>query len=662
MDSRFSRIKYLFLGTIFLLMGHVSARSDTWDALLDRYVITEREIETAGIYKLSDLFLLIHPSYVSTTDGYTWQLSMVGLSSFQHQQWKIMIDGMTLNVTAMGIKNINMLPVSISQIDSVEIVTTPQIYEGTFIQNGVIHIHTKKPEPGTHFLSTLSMGNETKDPGPYRYTDMATPNVDKLGRDVTGNLSYGKNSDSFTIGLIYQEYMFTDFRIKNRVKDIAYDWPNMNFIASTVNAYKKSDKKLIHFLGSYGQAHHYFLFFKPLGREVPVNYHVLYSGINIESQMSKQSQRTVTFNYEMNYPQKYKNTQDIDFLWQMHTFNARIEHAFKRRNFFMKVGIRDELNFLQTSYQIDKKSYHLMTFYKSTLFMISPHLSQKIDLSLSSVKNNLAFKSALTTCYHFPSKNELALHVSYSQRLFEENNSLWYWTNQGYYLLEDIGIDYHGFDSFENSTHTTLDLTWHSRSAEKVSYDMSGFYRQFHDLMLEKQRFLYKSENCTFFSPIECVHHQKGSIGGIDILVRNRLLSTVYTCFYYRYQQTLGGSDLFKETWESIPDHKLSFQLIYTPVENFSLWGIVTYYSPTEWKEYNAIDGTECLVDNQIYLEYSSKVHNDIAFDVEVQKWFWHRKLMGSLTLRNLLDHELIYHPIGAGFDLSLYIKLTLLI
>ena len=71
--------------------------------------------------------------------------------------------------------NINMLPLNITQIDSVEIISVPQIYNGIFTDYGLIHIHTKSISNGKSMTFFQSAGNETGDPGPYVYTKYKSP-------------------------------------------------------------------------------------------------------------------------------------------------------------------------------------------------------------------------------------------------------------------------------------------------------------------------------------------------------------------------------------------------------------------------------------------------------------------------------------------------------
>src|SRR5690606_38811992 len=61
---------------------------------------------------------------------------------------------------------------------------------GRWASRGTLRFEADPPEAGLEARGAWQIGNETGDPGPYRYTDRETPNVDKSGPDVEGALRY----------------------------------------------------------------------------------------------------------------------------------------------------------------------------------------------------------------------------------------------------------------------------------------------------------------------------------------------------------------------------------------------------------------------------------------------------------------------------------------
>ena len=109
-----------------------------------------------------------------------------------------------------------MLPINISQIDSVEIFTAPQLHQGIFTDYGLIHIHTKNISKGKSFTLFQSAGNETGDPGPYINTIYATPNIEIVSAGSEITLDYNYDKSNIKTGINYQGYSLTDWAIMNR--------------------------------------------------------------------------------------------------------------------------------------------------------------------------------------------------------------------------------------------------------------------------------------------------------------------------------------------------------------------------------------------------------------------------------------------------------------
>ena len=48
----------------------------------------------------------------------------------------------------------------------------------------------------------------------------------------------------------------------------------------------------------------------------------------------------------------------------------------------------------------------------------------------------------------------------------------------------------------------------------------------------------------------------------------------------------------------------------------------------------------------------------DLGFD----NWFWRERLRGNILFRNVLDRTVRFHPIGAAFDLSVYVQVEFVV
>ena len=167
------------------------------------------DLRQSGLMRLSDIFLLTDSWDVSTIDGITYQASPIGISSYQHQDWKVFLNGTPIDIDIFGTKALDRIPVDLSQIDHIRISSQPAVIAGQKATSGYLWIVTKstffqknlineaKKENFVNFRT--GFGNETGDPGPYYYTNQFTPNIDKVGNIIAGGLSSSNDSTYFSL-------------------------------------------------------------------------------------------------------------------------------------------------------------------------------------------------------------------------------------------------------------------------------------------------------------------------------------------------------------------------------------------------------------------------------------------------------------------------------
>ena len=76
------------------------------DMLCQKQIITADMIKAAGIQSLSDIFYLADKWDFYTIDGYKKGVSANSLSSFQRQNFLIMLDGQLLDNNIFDVQNI----------------------------------------------------------------------------------------------------------------------------------------------------------------------------------------------------------------------------------------------------------------------------------------------------------------------------------------------------------------------------------------------------------------------------------------------------------------------------------------------------------------------------------------------------------------------------
>ena len=688
MDADFSGMKYILLSILLLLGFRLQASGNSAFTFAGREIITSEIVSSSGLTRVGEILLLCDGLTVNSTDGYTWRVSMNGLSSFQRQNWIVMLDGQRIDLSSFDFVNLNMIPTVIDDIDFVEIFSIPQIREGEFTDKGLIHIHTKKPNQGISVQGHAVTGSETKDPGPHKYTEFATPNVDRTGTDYATVIDLAFKNWYANIGLITQTHSFTDLAMVKRNKSIhAVDgFMELGSILSFFKMGLETSHGKHQFLANYANANKYFLFFKPIGREIPVDYTVSHLGINGDFPISENLVIKYRLKYSNNQFNKFPNVLDFDYEvldsllleqasapavriqnkgdWKSSNFYANLECDYESDVYNSKLGVGFDRFCLDTSYQLANDFYDVGKVYGTLDYSLGNKIRQGINTLVTFSGDRTGIKGAFANHWKANSSNEFSAILSFSQKLFEEDNSLWYWSERGYDLLQEYGIDYTIIGNIDNNKQFTADIIWEHNLNRKLTLAVATSYRLFDNLYLERQNFDFQPEDCSartvvsdLGSPIEIYANQSGQILGGRFALKHRPIPQLGHRFFYSYRTEIEGDFLFKDVWKSVPRHKASYKLIYTPVENFSIWAMLTYLSSSRWIDYQNIDETSCAL-GRINLKYSSTVKNSTILDLHFQKWLWRRRLQISLLLRNVLDRNYHYHPIGASFDLGFYVQI----
>ncbi|UCH62562.1 MAG: Plug domain-containing protein [Fidelibacterota bacterium] len=635
--------------------------ADDIGASPDRKVITAEMIQAAGLIRIGDVLRLADQWNVNSTDGYTWKASVNNLSTFQSQTWVVILDGQKIDLETFDVVNLNMLPVSLDRIDSIEVVSLPQIRDGEFTGGGLIHIHTSKPASGISFIGSIAAGNETGDPGPYLYTEYNTPNIDKIGMDQSVTVDIGIRNWYARAYLIRQLHTFTDLALRQRIITIMPDWPGMDRIAAACRIGREMTLGKQELFAGYSHASTYMLFFKPLGREFAVDYLFPHIGANGIFSVPGDVDIIYRIKYSANILETQPNYLDLDFDWSLSNLNANVESIFKGSDYLPMVGVGLDRRTLKTGYQLAEDSYAIGKVYGKISFQLSDFSHQNMSAMVAISNRRAAIKGALTSNWFINSEQQVKTMLSYSQRLLEEGNSLWYWSEQGYDLLSDSSVDYSISGPIDKFSQLAIDVMWTGGIGKNFVIEMTGSCRMCGSLYLERLSYQYDSQDCSFSSPVEVHADQEGQIIGASAAINHRPGPQLKQRFYYSYRTAVGGDYVFRDLWESIPAHKVSYQITYAPVKNFSLWAMLRYFSSSYWIDYQNIGSQYCPYSAGARAVYSPTVRDATVIDLQAQKWFWRRRLIGSLLLRNILNQDFRYHPIGASFDLSLFIQIKVL-
>lgn len=193
-------------------------------------VIRRAEIDRSGWNRISELLEGAVGWGKSSVDGSTFAASPDGLpqpgeSAAGTAQWLVFVDDQPVQTNMFGLHLLELIPVSPGMVDSVVFVRGPSLVNGVPAPRGAIRIFTRHESNGPLARVTYEHGDETGDPGPYRYTVLQSPNLEKVGPFAHADLGYGATRWSVDLGAHFTSLNTTDSIIQSRFPGFASQVP-----------------------------------------------------------------------------------------------------------------------------------------------------------------------------------------------------------------------------------------------------------------------------------------------------------------------------------------------------------------------------------------------------------------------------------------------------
>ncbi len=639
----------LFL-TILLFSAICFAQIDKTNFQSVKQIVGGDEIRAMGIINLSDLYSLADKWNSFSIDGFNQYLSANNLSTFQRQNFILIVDGQKADINNFDTQNINLLPVSVYDIDYVEFINLPVIYEGEFTSAGLIHIHTKKPEEKLTAHTNLSLGNETGDPGPYKFTSLKTPNVDKLNYNVGLTLNYGSRNWFIKGNIKSEDNYVTDAALRERIN---YFHPGNNkarlisasgtvqikneFITSRFFAFKTDEDD--------------FNFFTMFGNELPVKRSIRHFGLNGKLRIDPHFE----FNYRLNYSDNNLNEREnsAGYFLQLHKNNTKgnFELNYNISNFEAVIGAGYDRYNLQTESKLKDNILAFRNIYTSISFSSTPNVFHSLQLFTNRLSDDYTFKGTIINTWTISKNHKAGIHFAFSQNSAEEDLNYWTLFKRGY-LFNPVENTEHFVPSGFNTSRTfTGDIIYKYSKDSSLSVEINGSARRFEDIYLENFSYQFDAVTSTFTTPVEIMPgNSLTSLGG-SALIEFYQSGSIKHRFFYQYQNSVAGNDLFKKIWRAFPEHQFTYRFNFMPLETFGVSLQARYKSKVIFEEYRYLS-------DQSNGKLSGTIKPGITFDISLQKWFWSKKIWTNVIFKNIFNQKEKYHPIGIDYNLRFYVQI----
>lgn len=215
------RLRAGLLGLLLCSTPAAGQRCPSCGESSSRRVFDAAAIAARAWHHLGDIVEALPPGSSASVDGFNASLtgSRIGFmeASGSTLPWMIRLDGQPMPMTIGGLWLFDAIPVAITQLDSIVVTVGPTLTDGRMSVPGVIDLYTRRPRRGVSALGDYQHGDESGDPGPYRYTARSTPNLEKIGPFASGAVAGAGGSGSIDIAARYSSVNITDPRIQQRL-------------------------------------------------------------------------------------------------------------------------------------------------------------------------------------------------------------------------------------------------------------------------------------------------------------------------------------------------------------------------------------------------------------------------------------------------------------
>ena len=612
--------------------------------------ITGNELRDAGVTRLGDIFVLFDGVRFTTVDGFTTSPSFNGLAALQERVWRVEIDGQPVDDGILDAQTLNTLAVPVTSIDRIVVRDVPHVRRARFERGGVIEIWTRGGENDRFVRSSVSAGNETGDPGPYRYAepDLRLENVDKQGPDVAVEGGFTRSGVATHLGLVMNQIIPSDpavFRRNYRVFD-ASRTPVMRVVAPFVSLKSAIPTGDITVRAS-GAVFDDMFFSRNIAREVPAEHRR--ARISAVAQTRARSV-DVQWNVDMarRIVRNFESATRIPFHWDEQNATASVaasgpfgEGTASAGAAVDYVGARSEQGLPDRETAVTQRIHAGVG---------GPIGSGSASLDVFGARDGSAYEAGGTLGASAPLWPAQRLHafISVARTLPGTANPMVYWISRGLEPTPDGTTIVARSGAAPKIASADVQWSWNPDDTNSLRIAVVG--RRFGGLHLSNRTIVPDGDGFV----VESQSYDVAWGATIGVRLRGDLHAgrSRFTAAY-SYQTVLAGDALFYEVFDTISRRQIRFTSLHDIADRFSISNSVYHYSSSRWADFEEV-AREGL--------YSSVVPAFVRWDIAFYKGLAKDRLQVTVVFENLLNDRVGYHPIGATFDRAIRVQLALVL
>jgi hypothetical protein len=639
-------------GLILLLLAAVAGRAPAQvvDSSPFTRVITAETLRKAGVVRLAELLRLVDDWDATTQDEFVWSVTPTGGAPPGTPRWLVLVDGQRMELDLLGVASLARLPVPLETIERVDVVRTAALAAGELATAGVIHVHTREPRPGVSAAGWATTGSEIGDPGPFAFTPLATPNVDRIGNDASGRLAYRGNRWFVDAGLQVGKHNSTDPAIADRY--LAASREEGRARSTVLAPVARLGIRLPasrHTLSLRHSRAREFLPLEPVAGELAVTER--YSHLGLDGTVDVDGSKSLRYYaaWTNNRAEERRAALPTAFAWQAVTLTAGAEATTPVRSAKVIVGARARHVRADAAQPIDRDRLTIGSLYGELVLDPARVGGFAVSAELSTSEGEVGVATAVRNRWRTGRHTTIDVSASYARPVHASDNSIWAWTDRGYSLLRETGVAAAISGPVSRPSRLALDLGATAALTAWSRIRLEGFWRRHDDLTLMERTLGFNPVDASFSGPADVVTDAEGQVAGGFVTAEARG-DRLTVRIGYAHQRPIAGDARFRSGQATLPRHKLRSTIEVTPAAGLEVWSLLEYRSATSWREFEPVEA-------QTGGLYRSRVPASVGLDVAIQKWLWKRRLRTHLGFKNVFGSTIRYHPAGATAGPRMYVQ-----
>ncbi|SMO36647.1 hypothetical protein [Fodinibius sediminis] len=654
-------IRRLFILLLFLCCN-------TPDVLGQATTEKKDSLATSILIKPNDILQAIPEWTAATTDGFAYRVHS-GRYGFYGPQPTVYIDDIPIDFSYFNWQNLNMLPLSTDQIKVIGYHSDPRAHHGMLARSGYLDLRTLPPDTGFSIYSSITVGNQIEDPGPWSYDpSRVTPNIDRRGPHYISEIAYGGSRWYAKGHLSLRQHQPTNLNNNHRIGSYSYVDGVWHPVKTTVG---NGLAEVGFHTGNWSfrtrgllSTNDEYVFFQPFGREIPA--------VTGYRQLAvKASRKTGSWSLSARYLANHKsmeyrvNNKGYNFDWWRINHLFSLSSGYQNRWLSLESGGILEISNARGLQMVNQQS--LATLYGSISSQLHRDHSLRAGLNIDIATHETATSLSIGSTHQLTDDWSISAVLDYNEMLNYRQESSTYWYRRGYDLFSQLGITHSRPFSSQKNSSTQVKLTNDYTLAPAVSLTLEGTYIDHHTLNIPWQVVAHDEEQYTgiYTHPRDFAFTaEHGSRFRLKLGLTQKVGPgfTHELNMIHRYNRD--GTARYHSYWKQIPKQQLRYAVKIRPVTDLSFSAAAFYRSTANWKEYQNLEGEQYRsLQPQYPLQYGTfhtRTPSFFNIDITARKWFWDRRLATTFSLRNLLNTEVRYHTLGPDQAMQFIIKASL--